>query len=386
MKICFIIPPQLELEKPSSYISLGVGYLAAVLENLENLKYEVQVHDMNMDTGPFPPADIYGVTCVSATFPAVKDIVVSLTQAKQTVIVGGVHPSAQPDDFVDLNCHVVIGEAEETLPELIEMKHKPKILGAWPVDNIDGLPFPARHLFKNVVDYSGIHGQPVGTGATSILTSRGCPYSCTFCTSIPQTRKVRFHSPDYMIKELRSVIADYSVKHFRFVDDIFTLKRERIMAFCDKVIDAKLDITWVCITRANTLDEDLLGKMRKAGCLETHIGVESGSQKVLNLMNKKANVDALGNTIALIKKAGIRAKSYIMYGFPGETEEDRQMTLDFLRRYKPDLVSISHYTPMPGSKMWSRSTVGAEQWFYQDTDESYQEFRRRVQEAIREVS
>ncbi len=380
MKFCFIIPPQPELARPTSYISLGVGYLAAVLEQH---KHDVCVHDMNKDGDVLPPADIYGITCVSATFRAVRKLAWDLTMMSETVIVGGVHPSAQPDDFADVNCYVVIGEAEHTLPQLIEIKDKPKIIGAWPVDDIDNLPFPARHLFKNVVDYSGIHGQPEGVGATSILSSRGCPYSCTFCTSIPQTRKMRYHSPDYMLEEIMAVIEDYpAVRHFRFVDDIFALNKDRVMAFCDKLIAAKLGITWVCITRASTLDQELLAKMRAAGCIETHIGVESGSQRILNLMNKKTDVSALANGVQMIKQAGIRAKTYLMYGFPGETDEDRQMTINFVGRAKPDMVTVSHFTPMPGSKMWDHRALTSEQWFYQDEDEAYQEFRKRVHEAM----
>lgn len=376
MDVYFIIPPQPELMRPTSYISLGVAYLAAALEKHH---HQVQVHDMNIDGELLPEADIYAVTCVSATLPAVREIISQLD--KKTVIVGGVHPSVKPDDFYDLKCHVVAGEAEDILPWIIEWKVKPGVTRAAAIPDIDRLCFPARHLFKNAIDQSGIHGQGIGVAATTIISSRGCPYRCASCTSIPQTKRVRFRSPDNMISEIETIVDRYPVKHFRFVDDIFTLNRDRIISFCEKVVKSKLGITWICITRADRLDKDLLCKMRRAGCVETHIGVESGSKRVLDLMNKRTNPEVLGGAIKLIKEAGIRAKTYLMYGFPGETDEDRQLTIDFVRKNRPDLVTISKFTSLPGSKIWKEG-YRTEPWFYQDEDPVYQEFRRKIYDAV----
>lgn len=382
MNICFIIPPQPELHKPSAYISLGVGYLAAVLEKS---KHNVQVYDMNIEGGAFPPADVYGVTCVSATFPAVREIIRNLSKEGQTVIVGGVHPSIQPEDFVGLHCRVLIGEAEDVITKVIVAENIPRVIDGGLIEDIDKLPFPARHLFKNVVDYTGIHGQDIWEGATSIISSRGCPFQCTYCTRIPQTRKMRFRSPDYIVNELREIMLEYRINHFRFVDDIFTLNRDRIISLCEKVINEKLNINWMCITRGDTVDETMLSQMKKAGCVEIDIGVESGSQRILDLMNKRATVESLGNAIQMIKCAGIKAKTYLMYGFPGETDTDRQLTLDFIRKNKPDGVTISKFAPIPGSKLWDHSPLTAKQWFYQDYDTAYQEFRKKVHEVGGEI-
>ncbi len=376
MNFCFIIPPQPTLHKPSAYVSLGVGYLAAVLERKG---HAVQVHDMNIESGTFPEADMYGITCVSATFQAAHDIARTLTNGGKTVIVGGVHPSIAPEGFSDLNCHVVTGEAENIIAGLIEQTAIPKVTHAGLTQDLDSLPLPARHLFKNVVDYSGIHGQPVWTGATTLLSSRGCPYACNFCTRIPQTKKPRLHSPEYMLREIQSVIDEYQVNHFRFVDDLFTFDAGRISTFCDQA--RKLDIHWMCITRGDVLYTGLLEKMRSAGCYEIDIGVESGSPKVLEMMNKRISVDILAGAIGLIKDAGIKVKVYLMYGFPGETDQDRELTLRFVTETKPDAVTMSKFAPIPGSKMWKNGQVGSEQWFYQDTDRAYQEFRRKVNEA-----
>jgi radical SAM superfamily enzyme YgiQ (UPF0313 family) len=151
-----------------------------------------------------------------------------------------------------------------------------------------------------------------------------------------------------------------------------------VAAFCDEVVKEKLGITWMCITRGDALNADLLSKMKAAGCVEIHIGVESGSQKVLDLMNKRTTVDTLVWAIGLIKGAGIRAKVYLMYGFPGEDDEDRRLTLEFVERTKPDGVTVSKFAPIPGSRLWNHGVLASEQWFYQDTDREYQEFRRKV--------
>ena len=244
------------------------------------------------------------------------------------------------------------------------------------VENLDGLPLPARHLFQNVVDRSGIHGQEKGVGATTIISSRGCPYNCTFCTKIPQTSVTRFHSPSRMMAEAKHVMSNYDVSHFRFVDDIFTLNRERIMKFCN----TPHDFTFICITRADSLDSELLRNMEKAGCKEVHIGVESGSQKILNAMNKNTTVKTLEDGVSKIKHAGIKVKTYLMYGFPGETDEDRQKTLDFVRRTQPDKATVSKFMSLPGSALGGR---GDHHWFYPDEDEEYREFKNRVDGLLR---
>lgn len=247
------------------------------------------------------------------------------------------------------------------------------------MENLDTLPFPARHLFPNIVDYSGIHGQERGEGATTIISSRGCPFHCSFCTKIPQTSTVRFRQPDKILLEMKTVMDDYDVTHFRFVDDIFTLDSKRVEKFCELKSSEGNDATWICITRADALNTHLLKQMKDAGCREIHIGVESGSQRILDAMNKQTTVKTLRDAVTDIKKTGIRVKTYIMYGYPGETEKDREETIRFIREVKPDKVTVSEFTPIPGSLLWDECST-SDNWFYSDDNDEYNDFRRRCTE------
>lgn len=175
---------------------------------------------------------------------------------------------------------------------------------------------------------------------------------------------------------MKDVLGNYDVSHFRFVDDIFTINRKRIMKFCELALNEQLGATFICITRADALDSELLKNMSEAGCTEVHIGVESGSQRILDLMNKNISVQQLSDAIEKIKEAGIRAKAYLIYGYPSETKEDRQLTVDFVKHTQPDKVTVSSFTPLPGSGAWNFST---KKWFYPDGDEGYEEFKSRVE-------
>lgn len=367
MNVVLVVPPQKQLEQPRAYISLGLAYLAAVLETEGHV---VSVTDLN-ETSTIPDADIYGISSVSATYRDAKEVSINLLR-RGRVAFGGIHASLYPNQVLqDTNCdYVVIGEGETIFNDVVLGRLNNGIIDAGYVKDLDSLPLPARHLFSNVVDYSGIHGQEVGEGATTIISSRGCPYRCTFCTKIPQTSITRFRSPQKMIIEMKEVINQFDVTHFRFVDDIFTLNRERIIKFCNLKIKEGIKATWVCITRADKLDKNLLNNMYHAGCKEIHIGVESGSQKVLDLMNKDISVSTLINAISKIKKSGIKAKTYLMYGYPGETDEDREKTIMLVKKTKPDKITISHYAP-------------AGEWFYPDENEEYAVFRRRCLEECR---
>ena len=173
---------------------------------------------------------------------------------------------------------------------------------------------------------------------------------------------------------------DYDITHFRFVDDIFTINRSRIMEFCNLAKQERLGASWICITRADALDSELLWRMKRGGCTEVHVGVETGSQRILNAMNKQTTVETLKQGIHKIKEAGITVKAYLMHGFPPENDGDREKTVDFVREVRPDKVTVSRFTPLPGSKIWSKSS---EKWFYVNTDEEYMSFRRRLEDLCK---
>ena len=384
--ITLINPPQTQLLQPKAYIPLGLASIAAVLE-----ESGISVNIMNLsDCDDLESVDYgnskwYGISCVSATYNEAKQLVSILKDVGKT-IVGGVHPSVLPvKTSRDMKPDVVMtGESEFMLRDLLlgDIPEQ-RIMKGGLIQDLDTLPFPSRHLFPRdeVIDYSGIHGQEKGVPATSIITSRGCPYSCNFCTKgHPMFNWYRYRSPENVDNELVSLKLEYGVEHIRFVDDEFTLHEKRTLELMDKIED--LDLTWVCITRADTLNERLVKKMKGAGCTEIHIGVETGSDRLLQLMNKQTTSKILLKGVKMIKKAGIRVKTYLMMNYPGETVEDRRKTVDWVKKAKPDKFTLSSFTPLPGSAVYSKQWKRKD-WFYPDNDKRFLAYREELREASR---
>jgi len=143
-----------------------------------------------------------------------------------------------------------------------------------------------------------------------------------------------------------------------------------------------LALTWVCITRADSLDAEMLKAMKGSGCREVHIGVESGSDKVLKAMNKQVTAEGLLKGVQLIKDAGIRVKTYLMYNFPGETDEDRKKTVEFIRKAQPDKFTLSRFIPLPGSSI-AKEFDSDKVWFYPDEDETFSAFREELRSVLK---
>jgi len=192
-----------------------------------------------------------------------------------------------------------------------------------PLADIDSLPNPARYFtFQHVV------------------SSRGCPYNCSFCGS-PQfwNRKVRFHSPAYFVEQFE-LLHDKGVSYFYVSDDTFTLKRERVLAICRLILQKKLPLTWQAISRVNCIDEEMLYWMRKAGCIQISYGVESGSKRIRDFLNKNIATDDIKRAFHLTRSYGILPRAYFIYGSPGENWETIQESIDLMHAIKPlDMAS-----------------------------------------------
>lgn len=384
-RVTLVQPPQTQLLLPRSYIPLGLASIAAVLE-----ESGVDVEILNLadcrdvEGVEIPESDWYGVSCVSATLPATRKIVSRLRGNGKTVV-GGPHPSVAPDETCSqVNPDVVMtGESEYLFRDLVTGAAEPEpIMHAGLIQNLDSLPFPARHLFdrEDVVDVTGIHGQEKGAPATTVITARGCPFSCHFCCKgHPMFNWYRYRSADLVFNELANLQEEYGVEHVRFVDDEFTLYKQRTAELMRTM--KSLGLTWVCITRADTLDESLLKLMRAAGCVEVHIGVETGSNRLLRLMNKQTTSNILLKGVKMIKAAGIRVKTYLMMHFPGETEEDRRLTVEWMKKAQPDRFTLSVFTALPGSAIAGQVETDTP-WYYRDDDQDFQEYRAHLHEAL----
>tara|TARA_Y100000034_G_scaffold136119_1_gene210902 strand:+ start:9118 stop:10395 length:1278 start_codon:yes stop_codon:yes gene_type:complete len=360
--ITLINPPQPQLKEPLSYVPLGIAYLAATCRgaghkvNIANL---AGMHPDAVSMDDIPLADWYGISCVTPTYPAAKKVAKLIRSSGGQVIIGGIHPTIMPEQVAsDTGCYVVTGEAENVLPEMIEQPkfNHPSITRAGIVQDLDSLPLPARDLFDEqvVVNRTGIHTSTYkGSGeATTILTSRGCPYNCAYCSKIPQTSQVRLRSPMSIVREMLHIQDTYGVYHYRFPDDMFTVSKRRVNELCNILISQDIEAYWMCITRLDSLESKLLQKMHKAGCVEISCGVESGSQRMLDAMNKGTTVKHNEHGIKMIKDAGIAVKEFLMFGFPGENAESIEQTKEFVRRTQPDKVTMSTFVPLPGSDVF----------------------------------
>ncbi len=378
MKVMLINPPQRELHNPTAYVPLGLCYLGAVLEEAGVDVEAVNLANTPIENIDIPHADYYGITCVSATYQRVIELSKKLKKYGK-VVIGGVHPSIMPiQTWIETGCgYVITGEAEYAFKDLVLGNTDRLITHAGIITNLDNLPFPARGLFNKdeVIDYTGIHGQPKGEGATTILSSRGCPMNCQFCCKgHDMLSRFRFRSARNVREEIEQIMDDYGISHFRFIDDAFTANRRRVFRLCSDL--KELDITWMCITRADWVNKDMLKAMREAGCVELDFGVESGSQRLLNIMNKRISVEQLTKAINLTKETGISAKVYLMCNYPGETEADIEATKRFMRETKPDKWTLSSFVPLVGSSIYNKEN--SQRWYYPDDkgNERYKELKK----------
>lgn len=383
MSVILINPPQTQLFKPRAYLPLGIAYVGAVLEE-DGIDVSVLNLADKENPSDIPSAEWYGLTCVTSTKDSVKNLI-HLLNGK--TVVGGPHPSVLPEETAtELKPDIVMtGESEYLFRDVVSGRIDPEpIMNAGFVEDLNKLPFPARHLFDDtdVIDRTGIHGQEIGVPATTVITSRGCPYSCNFCCKgHPMFNWYRYRNEENVFVELELLKERYDIQHIRFVDDEFTLHKGRSAKLMKAIRPLKL--TWVCITRADTLDAKLLKLMKLAGCSEIHIGVETGSDRLLKLMNKQTNSKILKHGIRLIKEAGIKVKTYLMWKYPGENEKDRNATIEFLKETKPDKYTVSRFVSLPGSPIERVTGKKGSSWFYPDENAEYQEYRNRIEEAVK---
>lgn len=283
------------------------------------------------------------------------------------VIIGGTHATIQQPELLESE-HVdflIVGEGENTILQLVKyldtrntayheidglsyrrngdvVHNKPRML----INNLDEIPIPSRDLLMGIENFTS---EDMGV----IITSRGCPYHCTYCACPKMWRGVRYRSIDNVIKEIQQVIQQYGTVQFAIYDDTFTINRQRVLEFCKTLIKEKININWTCTTRLDLLDDEQLIMMKKSGCNNVKVGVESGSPEILELMKKKENKDDIRHGATLLRKHGFFWSGYFMMGIPTETKEDILDTLEFMQELKPNFAQMSIFLPLPGTELFS---------------------------------
>ncbi|MFN2367681.1 MAG: radical SAM protein, partial [Desulfurivibrionaceae bacterium] len=304
-----------------------------------------------------------GFSCTTSSFldgVRIAEMVKAELAGVRTVF-GGVHVSAMQEkvleDFPVVD-FVVVGEGEETLTELLRAGNsKP----AGVVYNgyrqtrleLDSLPFPA---YEKLAGYPDAYMLPIfnypKAPNTSCISSRGCPYACSYCDRSVFRRNFRYNSAEYLYGHLRYLKERFGIRHINFYDDQFTFNRERVVDFTTMMIEQPLGMTFNCAVRAEHIDFDLLKLMKKAGCWMISLGIETGDPDLLAQHRQNADLDMLAEKIRLIKKAGIRVKGLLMMGLPGETESSIRKSMDYVFSLPIDDFNLAKFTPFPGSPIY----------------------------------
>ncbi len=356
MKIVLIILPHSFLGDQKRNCPLGIFYIAAVLEQNG---YCVEIVDLrSLEEHEFlekiPPADLYGI---SATTPDYNMALIVAKLIKENhkafIVLGGSHVTALSEKVDDVFDKLVIGEGELAIINLLQdLKNdvEKRVYKSPLVEDLDSIPFPPRQLLPFDSVFSRKLVTP-GIPATTLITSRGCPYNCSFCASKKMWgQTVRFRSPDNVIKELKLIINNFGVKEFRFQDDTIGLNKKRLFDLCEKM--EPLKIRWRGHTNINASSYEILEAMKRAGCEEMGYGIESVSQNILNINNKKVKVEKMYEALANARKAGLRTRLFFIISLPGEEPGVADRTIDFIKKTRPSGVDLSTFVPFPGSDIF----------------------------------
>lgn len=385
MKTLLVRPPDSEAFKLFSEVGsismpIGISYIAAyLLKNNENVKImdclanaytKEEFQKFIKDYNP----DLIGITTTTPTIYNALLIAEEIKKIKPEIkiIMGGPHVAALPkesleNENIDVICN---GEGEEVMIELINAlksnrplngitgihyKENEKIIntGLRPlIKNLNDLPFPARELLDmNLYRISATRKRTMGR-ADIIVTSRGCPYKCNFCSKAVFGQSVRYRNPENVIAEVEEVINKYNIKEIQFVDDTLTVNHEHIMKICELILKKNLKFTWGCHSRVNNITDEMFAIMRRAGCRELAFGVESGNQEVLNAIGKRITLEEVRNAVKLCQKNKMLAICGFIIGHIQDTEKTVMETIDFACDVNPDFANFSILTPMPGSDVF----------------------------------
>jgi len=389
MKILLINPPYTNFEgmkeSAGNTMPLNLAYLSAYLSN--KMPCEIKILDCEVEGYGYKEIedfikknrfDLVGITTLTPPMKHVTKIteILKLVNPECKIVLGGVHPTALPERTLE-ETHadfVVMGEGEITFyelargikegnlqPEKIDglcfknktgqiKRNRPRQY----IQNLDDLPFPDRDNFDLTKYYSAptkkVSDEKM---VTPIFTSRGCAFKCVHCISyVLWQQKLRFRSVENVIAEIEECINKYGIREFNILDDTFTLKKDRLMRICQTIIDKGLKIYWVCFSRVNTIDEEMAEIMYKAGCRKISFGLESGSQKVLDLMQKNATVEMGRKAVKIIRKHGIQAHGSFMLGNLGETKETVEETIKFAKSLDLDNATFFITAPLPGTYLY----------------------------------
>ncbi len=370
--MCSYISPE-SLLPPLELISIGavardwkdseIMLLDAIAENASSK----DIHDTIAQFGPNIIVSITGFECFQEDIDYLRDI--RLEFPDPIVVLFGHYATHFPLETLknSLADFVILGE-----PELIFSDLYDALYGTMEMDEVSGiarrigdeviiqgsgnripdpnaLPMPAYDLLPEGSYHEPLLARPFGM----IQTARGCPYQCNYCVKSYGT-KLTALSPQRIVTEISEWKRLFSIKSIRFIDDTFTINRQRVVEICALMVKEQVNVEWACLSRTDNLDADLLARMKAAGCKRIYFGMESGSQRMLDLYHKSMDVSSAMQVLHLCRKAGIESAAFFMSGHPDETDTDFQLTLDFAIDARLNFASFNPLTPYPGTPLFNQ--------------------------------
>ncbi|KKN79312.1 hypothetical protein LCGC14_0340940 [marine sediment metagenome] len=385
--IIVLINPKLATWSPNVYVPLGLGYIASALESVG---HEVSILDLNSQKysdkkllKEIKFADVIGITGLITEYEEVIRVIniVKEYRKEAKVILGGAlattHAEAMlTDSKVD---YVVIGEGERTIITLlsaiqhgqslknikgIAYKDNGSVVVNPPADmikNLDTILYPARHLV-DMSRYTSHHFKirtfgmkSANINSVTMLTSRGCPYNCSFCFHDVWGNHWRGRSPENIIGEMKQLHDVYGYNAFIFHDDTFVVDKKRVVEFCKQLRESELNVSWYCNGRVNLMSEEIIKVMSESGCTGIAYGIESGSQEILDSIKKNITLEQIRNITSLTKKYGIHVSGYMMIGILGDSRRTIEQTMEFARELNLDFYGFGITTPILGTPMYEEA-------------------------------
>ncbi len=363
---------------------LGLGYIAS---SLRKGGYDVDILDCTFMTrknalmkAKAAGADVVGIySMVSMLDDSIK-FAAYLRDSCDLLVAGGPLPSCDPVSFMNYFDVVVRGEGENTMPDILRVYENtgnpesiPGIVyrrnsKGWVrcsdqgeiiftgvgkfESHLDSIAFPARDLFPND-EYIDYWKRKTGFATTTVFTTRGCPFRCEFCSNAVFGVSYRERSPSNVLDEVEEALS-FGYDRIHFADDVFTLNRERVFGICKEIKKRGLDFSWECLGRVDSIDKDLAVTMKDAGCDRIFFGIESGSDRILKIMNKKITVCDANKVVYSAHEAGLRTGAFFILCYPGETNETVLDTLRFATSLPVDYLSFTVPYPLPGTALYER--------------------------------
>jgi anaerobic magnesium-protoporphyrin IX monomethyl ester cyclase len=384
-----LIYPYFQPSKDNSlfrFPPLGVGYVAASLEKhgvpVELVDCTFLSYNEVVERVRRSKPQVIGVYSMFSVKKSSLEIARVFEDECDLLVVGGPLPTLDPTDFLEVFDVAVIGEGEETMVELVNCAEKGagfsgvkgiaytdggRVRFTSPrgfVDDLDCLPFPSRELFDNDA-YKRYYAKRFGYTTTPLITSRGCPFTCDFCSRPVFGTSFRARSAGNIVDEMESIVG-LGYDRVWFADDCFTLNRGHLLSVCDEMVRRGVDLGWECLSRVDTMDREVAAKMRKAGCVRVFFGIESGNDRVLALMNKQVTVEQAKRAVYAAKAAGLQVGAFFIVGYPGESNGTILDTLRFASGLPLDYLSFTLPYPIPGTALFERvkgnGGVAVEDW------------------------